>query len=239
MSFDLPSHQQRLVKVRRPADYPLTLFVINPINRHLVRPLFRLGVSPTTITLLSFIVGCAGMYALMGAAAEELVYLYLAPILVFLEHLLDCLDGDLARYSQRSSQFGAALDPMLDRAVEFGYVFAVAFGLSQVASTDVASVWKIWAAAMLCVGGNQIYFYATDAQISRIAHLAAHDLERFSFVTDSSIQNTKIKLGLYEPYKYGLAIATSLGHGFEALVLFACVFWAAWVGQIWKLHRIT
>jgi phosphatidylglycerophosphate synthase len=147
---------------------------------------------------------------------------------------LDCLDGDLARYSGRSSAFGAALDPILDRTGEFLYLSAIVAGLAQT-SAD----WTLWLVAMICLGGNQVYFYTTDAQISRVAKTGVHDLERFSFAGAAQVDGTKLKFGLYEPYKFALAVGTSLGFAFEVIGFFAMAFWAAWAGQIWKLKKVT
>ena len=45
MPSEAPTHAERLARIRRPADYPLTILLINPINRVLVGPVHRLGIS--------------------------------------------------------------------------------------------------------------------------------------------------------------------------------------------------
>ena len=230
---DDPSHSERLRRTKRAADYPFTYFVINPINRTLVRPLSKTGISPTTITVLSFILAIAAAFGLYQAAQREPLWLYLAPALVFASHILDALDGDLARYTGRASEFGGALDPILDRVGEFLYAGAVGLGVWHATGEHLALI-----AALVCAAGVQVYYYTTDAQVSRMQQTSAHDVERFS-VTGKGNQTTRIKFGLYEPYQYLLALATSFGFGLEALWVFAGAFWLAWTGQLFKMWRIA
>jgi phosphatidylglycerophosphate synthase len=230
---DRLTHQQRLERIKRPADYPLTIALINPINRVLVGPLAKTGVPPTAVTLASFVVGIAAAVALYMAAQGFVRWLYVAPLLVFVAHLFDALDGDLARYTGKTSEFGAALDPVLDRAREFLYALAVGAGLSFGDGPALA-----WLAAIVCIGGVQVYYYTTDAQVSRLKKTGAHDVERFS-VTKKTGTETALKFGLYEPYQYGLAVAVAAGFGYEALWVLAVAFWLAWIGQIVKMWRIA
>ena len=131
------THSERLERMRRPADYPLTILAINPLNRCLVRPLHRLGVSPNAITWLSFFLAALAALSIWYGIREAPWWRWLmVPGLVFVSHMCDALDGDLARYSGRSSLFGAALDPTLDRAREALYVGAVACGVGG---------WPVWA----------------------------------------------------------------------------------------------
>lgn len=229
-----PTHQQRLERIKRQADYPLTIALINPINRVLVGPLAKTGIAPTAVTVGSFVVGLAAAAALFGAARGMVPWVYVAPLLVFAAHVLDALDGDLARYTGKTSRFGAALDPVLDRVREFLYALAVGAGLGWPEGPAT-----VWLAALVCAGGVAIYYYTTDAQISRMAETEAHDVERFSVVRKGDQAKPALKFGLYEPYQYGLAGATALGFGFEALWVLAGAFWLAWVGQIVKMWGIA
>jgi phosphatidylglycerophosphate synthase len=226
------SHEERLEKMRRVADYPLTIAVINPINRRLVRPLSQLGVSPNAVTVTSFVLSIiaaiAMWYAVRGDAGARLA----APLLVFASHLCDCLDGDLARYTQRFSTFGASLDPILDRVGEFAYVLAITWGL---AGTVEGS--EVWLPGLSCLGGVLIYYYITDAQVARVLNAAANDGRRYSLMIGSE-SKTRVKLGMYEPFIYGMAFAASAGYGLEGLYFFAVAFGLASMGQLVKLARL-
>jgi phosphatidylglycerophosphate synthase len=223
-------HAARLKRMARAADYPLTLWLINPINRQLVRPLTRMGVSPNAVTGMSFVVGIFAAAAMAFAAMRTPWALVVAPVLVFVSHLLDALDGDLARYSDQKSLFGEMVDPALDRAREFAYVAGVTVGLAEIG--NVAA----WQAGLACLGATQLYYYTADAQIARLLKTKANELARYD-VTLKGRGGTRMKLGLYEPFMYGLVGLLVIGFGFEALWFFAAAFGAGWVRQVFKMRK--
>ncbi len=216
--------------MRRPADYPLTIALINPINRRLVEPLTAAGVSPNLVTWLSFALAIAAscsMYAHLTSSASWTIPAVL--LLTFFSHQLDALDGDLARYSGRSSRYGAVLDPTLDRVREVLFIGAVAL-----ASPERSTL--LWALAAM--GGAQVYYYTVDVSIRRLLDVGVHDLKKH-VVTAGDVGGTTVKFGLYEPFLYGIALAVVTGFAAESLVFFAAAFWLAWVGQMVKMYRAS
>jgi phosphatidylglycerophosphate synthase len=229
--------EARLERMRRPADYPLTLLLINPLNRRLVRPLHRLGVPPTAVTWASLVLALPAAVALYYAAQRELWACLAAPLLVFASHVCDALDGDLARYSDRRSAFGAALDPIFDRVTEVLYLASLAAGLWRL-EADVL----VWVLAVAAIGGDLVYYYTTDAQVAGALRAGANDPRRYSVTLGAGGaggDKTRVKLGLYEPFLYSVAVLAAVGWGVGALWIWAVAFWPAWVGQVVKLRRIT
>lgn len=76
-------------------------------SRWLTPLVARTPITPNGVTLLSIAVGVAGIVLLTG---EELVAAAAGTALVLLWSLLDCLDGDLARYTDRKSLLGVYID---------------------------------------------------------------------------------------------------------------------------------
>ena len=99
-----PPSRSRLAEVRKVAAQRLSY--------PLVRLLARTGVTPNALTwfglLLSF--GAAALIALKQPFAAGFV--------VLVSGLFDMLDGALARYTGKSTRFGAILDSTLDRLGE-------------------------------------------------------------------------------------------------------------------------
>jgi phosphatidylglycerophosphate synthase len=216
--------------MRRPADYPLTIVLINPLNRRLVRPLHRVGISPNVVTWASFGLAMAAAMAMFSHLLWSVPWTAPAVVLLtFFSHQLDALDGDLARYSDRSSRYGAVLDPTLDRVREVLFVIAVALGLGTQESLY---------AGLAALSGSQVYYYTVDVSVRRLLDVGVHDLKKH-VVTAGNVGGTTVKFGLYEPFLYGTAIAVVAGVAFEALVFFGCAFWAAWLGQMVKMHRAS
>ncbi len=217
-------------RVSRDADYPLTALVINPINRALVPWVARTRIAPNAVTVASFALGLAAAAALYAAAAGLHPAAGVGAIaLVFLSHLADTMDGDLARYTGRTSELGRGLDPILDRGAEAAMVAGVAAGL------DVAGAAHAWPFAFACASGVLAYYYATDAWVGPAAMRAAGT--RYSVALGTGAR--RIKLGLFEPFLYGLPVATAVGLGEPALAAFAALFWLGWTWQIAKLVRVT
>jgi CDP-diacylglycerol--glycerol-3-phosphate 3-phosphatidyltransferase len=94
----------RLSEIRKTAGYYLT----QPV----VRPLAKTGITPNTITWLGFLLSAG------GAALIVTGHLLAAGCMVLVAGLFDLLDGALARYTKRVTQFGAILDSTLDRLAE-------------------------------------------------------------------------------------------------------------------------
>ena len=65
-------------------------------------------------------------------------------VLLYLGFVLDCVDGQLARYTRRFSAFGGWLDTMADRAKEY----AVYAGLAAGQRAGLAEAWSLAIAAM-------------------------------------------------------------------------------------------
>jgi phosphatidylglycerophosphate synthase len=224
------THEERLERMRRPADYPLTIALINPINRRLVRPLHRAKVSPNLVTWASFglaIAASLAMFSHLRLPAPWTVPGVL--LLTFFSHQLDALDGDLARYSGRSSRYGAVLDPTLDRVREVLFVLAATLGLNTTESLY---------AALATLSGSQVYYYTVDVSIRRLLDAGVSDLKKH-VMTVGDVGGTTVKFGLYEPFLYGMALAVVTGFAYEALLFFAAAFWAAWLGQMVKMYRAS
>lgn len=90
-------------------------------QRALVDPLVRLlqhNVAPISVTWLS------GVFGLLFIPFLLLNKPLMAIICLLISGYLDTLDGSLARYQNKSSDFGSAMDIIMDRIVEFAVIFA-------------------------------------------------------------------------------------------------------------------
>jgi phosphatidylglycerophosphate synthase len=131
----------RFAGAAKSGDTAFTTFVVRPYSAYVARWLARLGVTPNQVTALSFVVGLlAGVLAATGTRSG-----YIAAALVFhASFVLDCVDGDLARYSVRFSRLGARLDLTADRVKEYALFAGLALGVAQ----SDASIWWLAATAM-------------------------------------------------------------------------------------------
>jgi phosphatidylglycerophosphate synthase len=132
----------RLRSAVKARDGFFTTFAISPYSRHLARWCARRGLTPNQVTTASLITALIAA----GAAATGTRGGYVAAgALLLLSFVLDCADGQLARYSLQYSTMGAWLDATFDRAKEYAYYAGLALGAAR--SGD--DVWALALGAMV------------------------------------------------------------------------------------------
>ena len=87
-------------------------------------------------------------------------FLIIGAILVQLVFILDCLDGQLARYRDESSNFGAWYDRVTDRVKDFLIYFSIAYGHYRIYQD-----WKIWPLAMMSLFFVYLFDYYVNQDI--------------------------------------------------------------------------
>ncbi len=132
----------RLRTAVKSRDGFFTTRFISPYSRYLARWCARRGLTPnqvTTASLLTALIaaGCAATGTRGGFIA--------AGVLLIFSFVLDCADGQLARYSLRYSTLGAWLDATFDRAKEYAYYAGLALG----AARGGDDVWALALGAMV------------------------------------------------------------------------------------------
>lgn len=128
----------RLRSAVKARDGFFTTFCVSPYSRHLARWCARRGLTPnqvTTASLLTALIaaGCAATGTRAGFVA--------AAVLLLGSFVLDCADGQLARYSLQYSTLGAWLDATFDRAKEYAFYAGLALGAARVGD-------DVWALAL-------------------------------------------------------------------------------------------
>ncbi|QSB05784.1 CDP-alcohol phosphatidyltransferase family protein [Natronoglycomyces albus] len=114
----------------------------------LVRAAAKLKLQPTLITWVSilFAAAAAGLYATMADSASPTIWFIVAGTLVYFSFVFDCVDGQLARYTQNFSSFGGWLDMIADRSKEYAIYAGLAAGAT---ATGVDNAWLIALTAMV------------------------------------------------------------------------------------------
>jgi phosphatidylglycerophosphate synthase len=100
-------------------------FVVRRVSRHLTGVALRLGLRPNEVTVGSLLIAfvAAGLFA-RGELATTLV----AAVLLQLSLVVDCVDGEVARYTGRFTAVGAWLDGVGDRLKEYCVYAGLAAG---------------------------------------------------------------------------------------------------------------
>ena len=132
----------RLDAAVKSADGFFTTFFVSSYSRYVARAAARLGLTPNQVTALSM---CVGVLAAAGFATGHRWGLVAGAVLLQVAFMLDCVDGQLARYTRTFSRFGAWLDSVFDRGKEYVVYAGLAIGSRRGFGTDV---WPLAAAAL-------------------------------------------------------------------------------------------
>ncbi len=132
----------RLRGAVKPRDGFFTTFAISPYSRYLARWCARRGLTPNQVTTASLV---TALIAAACAATGTRTGFVAAGVLLLGSFVLDCTDGQLARYSLQYSTLGAWLDATFDRAKEYAYYAGLALG----AARGGDDVWALALGAMV------------------------------------------------------------------------------------------
>jgi phosphatidylglycerophosphate synthase len=124
------------VRSRAAAEHWVALAYLRDISPYLTRILLRAGFSANGVTWLMIISAAA---AAVVTAWPTLPAAILVVILVQLQMLLDCCDGEVARWRQTSSPVGVYLDRVGHYVAECG--IAVALGVRATGQFQISGVW--------------------------------------------------------------------------------------------------
>lgn len=97
----------------------------------------RAGLTPNTISILALVASIGAAGAFWAAGENRLLYL-VGAVFVFLNGLLDLLDGGLARELGTDSPAGDLLDHVLDRYADLIIITGLAAGVGEYALGLVA-----------------------------------------------------------------------------------------------------
>ncbi|MEU6195785.1 DUF5941 domain-containing protein [Streptomyces sp. NPDC047061] len=132
----------RLKSAVKSRDGFFTTFFISPYSRYIARWCARRGLTPNQVTTASLL---TALIAASCAATGTRIGFVAAGVLLIASFVLDCTDGQLARYSLQYSTLGAWLDATFDRAKEYAYYAGLALG----AARGGDDVWALALGAMI------------------------------------------------------------------------------------------
>ena len=119
-----------------------TTFFVSPYSRYIARFAARRGWTPNQMTTVSMLIGIAAAVAFATGSRAGLIA---GAILLQAAFTIDCVDGQLARYTRQFSKLGAWLDSIFDRGKEYVVYVGLAIGATRGFDDDV---WTLAACAL-------------------------------------------------------------------------------------------
>jgi phosphatidylglycerophosphate synthase len=106
-----------------------TTYAVSSWSPLVTKTAARLRLTPTAVTGLSVLFAVAAALCFWQASRPAMI---VGGLLLYLGFVLDCVDGQLARYTRSFSTFGGWLDTMADRAKEYAVYAGLAAGAERV-----------------------------------------------------------------------------------------------------------
>jgi phosphatidylglycerophosphate synthase len=181
-------------KCRRQSDYIITLFITNEVSLLLTWKLVNTSVTPNQVTSASILcgLGCSLCYAFGNFWAGSL--------LLFVSHVLDCTDGNLARAKSSFSPIGKWLDMSGDRIAEAMIFTGIAFFFIRTGASDYWIVISFVDAILLSA-----YYYMVDIALAQGLAKPVQNVGGLKF------KDMNVKWGLLEPVIYGFVLLAPFG----------------------------
>jgi hypothetical protein len=160
----------RLKLANRANDGFYSVFFLRKISKLFTWLAVRLKMTPNQVTLISFAIGLLSAYEF---SKGNFWAIFAGAVLLQLSIIIDCVDGELARYTRQFSQLGAWLDAITDRIKEYLVFFALAYG----AAKNGRDLW-IPAMGMMLF---QTFRHLSDYNFARINKIRSSHLEPLDF----------------------------------------------------------
>jgi len=210
------------IACKRQSDYIITLFITNEVSLVLTWLLVKTRITPNQVTTASIISGFG------CALAYSFGYFVIGSFLLFVSHILDCTDGNLARAKSEFSPIGKWLDMTGDRISEAAIFVGVGIYFICKGGSEYWSLMALTDAVLLL-----IYYYIVDIGL---AMGLAKPMQK---IGDMRFKGVNVKWGLMEPVIYGFVVLAPLGFVKVQLSMILILGLAGLMYQIIKGFNVT
>lgn len=166
----------RLNLANRANDGFFSVMVLRRFSKLVTWLAIKVGATPNQITLLSFLIGLFAAYLFAQGDPGSVIA---GALLLQLSIVVDCVDGELARYTRKFSELGAWLDAITDRVKEYAVFFGLAWGAFFYQGQNL---WLI-AIAMMAL---QTFRHLSDYNFAQVikARRAEQEITRIAFTSE-------------------------------------------------------
>ena len=215
----------RLKMANRANDGFFSVYVLRRFSKLLTWVAIKIGATPNQVTIASFAIG---LYAAFLFAQGDFWSILIGAVLLQVSIIVDCVDGELARYTRKFSELGAWLDAITDRVKEYAVFLGLAYG------AYVQNGQNLWLLAALLMT-LQTFRHLSDYNFSQV--VKARDEETVPVPVDFMAKwdgieadNTPAPKGLAANYNFqrvkywaGKVITFPIGERWLAISLTAAI----------------
>lgn len=157
----------RLKMANRAVDGLFSVLVLRRLSKPLTWLAVKIGATPNQVTIASFGIGLLAAYFFAQGDTASLI---VGALLLQLSIVVDCVDGELARYTRTFSELGAWLDAITDRVKEYVVFLGLAYGAFV---QNGSNLWLLAALLMTL----QTFRHLSDYNFSQVSKARASEDE--------------------------------------------------------------
>ena len=127
-------------------------------------------ITPNLITLLSFIVALvSAVFICLGSSEESLgiAFYVAAAVLIHVSHILDCMDGQMARYRGTLSRSGGFYDKATDHLQVFVWFGAIGYAGYMQTQSDVTPIFLAFIGVCFYALRGYVKYVAIHSKMER------------------------------------------------------------------------
>jgi hypothetical protein len=151
----------------RAVDGLFSVLVLRRLSKPLTWLAVKMGATPNQVTIASFGIGLLAAYFFAQGDSSSLI---IGALLLQLSLVVDCVDGELARYTRTFSELGAWLDAITDRVKEYVVFLGLAYGAFV---QDGSNLWLMASLLMIL----QTFRHLSDYNFAQVSKARANELE--------------------------------------------------------------
>ena len=118
----------RLLMANRSNDGFFSVFVLRRFSKLLTNLAVKIKATPNQVTMISLAIGLYSAYLFAQGSPWSL---FAGALLLQVSIVVDCVDGERARYTRQFSKLGGWLDAVTDRVKEYMVLLGLAYGSWQ------------------------------------------------------------------------------------------------------------
>ena len=142
-------------RCRRESDYIITLVFTNEVSLFITWLLLKTRVMPNHVTIASLACGIICGFSYLAG------WFFFGSFFLFMSHVLDCADGNLARAKEMFSPFGRWLDSIGDKTADVFIFLCVGLYFYKNNDSDIWTILALLDALLLL-----LYYYIVDIALS-------------------------------------------------------------------------
>lgn len=139
--------QERLRQILKSDDQLLPKLFVRPLANRIVGLIGETKITPTQVTIFSFIISIMAALFILYPSYKSL---FIGALLVQVSWVFDSVDGQLARYKNLSTKFGAWLDDQLDVLKSFLYLMSFSCHFFLLTNSIQFIVWGSICSFLFC-----------------------------------------------------------------------------------------